>query len=133
MLPSRCYCMAFSPTLLRRKCPLIKNLGSLSTLSSVNLCHKLHLYLIFLEKRFWSKKSALFWCRLILQEKSNTRWVTIMSLSASSAYVVLIPVGGGAPSHGSPARGPGVPRQEGQDGCFQHSKVVPGTVWLCCH
>ena len=32
-------------------------------------------YLIFLEKRFWSKKSALFWFRLILPEKSNTRWV----------------------------------------------------------
>ena len=108
---------------------MIKNLGSLSTLSPVNLCQKLHL-----EKRFWSKKSALFWCRLILREKSNTRWVQADTVSIPLCFTTVpIPVGGGATSEGSLARGAGVPRQEGQDGCFQHSQVGTGTIWLCRH
>ena len=136
MRPSRCYCTVFSLTLLRRKCPMIENLGSLPPLhSSVNLCQKLQFYSIILEKRFWSKKSALFWFRLILPEKSTTRWVRwrLTWRPLTLPHLVPLTLGRRAASEGCPASGGGVPRQEGQDGCFQHSQVVPGTVRLCCH
>ena len=137
MRPSRCCCMVSSQTLSRRKCPMIKNSGSLSSCSTRSCQFMSEVAFLFnnsrkevLEQKVSTILASVNFTRKI-KYKVGEGWRTDTADYSSS--LVPIPVGGGAPPDWSPARGAGVPRQEGQDGGLQHSEVGTGAVWLCCH